>query len=149
MVDASDREIERHYAGFWIRALASCLDDVVLTLPSLLLAWPWLGLFEAKMAGFWIQVIGTIIYVLLGFGYYGWGQYRYQTTLGKRLFGIRVVNFADLGRISLKQSMIRYLAYGLSGIIAGAGFLMAAFQPEKRALHDLVAGTVSVRGKST
>jgi uncharacterized RDD family membrane protein YckC len=46
--------------------------------------------------------------------------------------------------ISLKQSWIRCLSYTLSYLPMCAGFIMAAFQPEKRALHDLIAGTVSI-----
>jgi uncharacterized RDD family membrane protein YckC len=36
------------------------------------------------------------------------------------------------------------LGYTVSYLIIGCGFFMAAFHPQKKALHDLLAGTVSV-----
>ena len=44
----------------------------------------------------------------------------------------------------MKQSVVRTVGYALSYAPLGAGFLMAAIHPEKRALHDLIAGTVSI-----
>jgi uncharacterized RDD family membrane protein YckC len=46
--------------------------------------------------------------------------------------------------ISMKQSVIRSIGYAISYLPLAAGYLMAAFHPEKRALHDLLAGTVSI-----
>ena len=47
--------------------------------------------------------------------------------------------------LTLGAAVIRYFGQILSGIIAGIGFLMAAFDDEKRALHDRLAETRVIR----
>jgi uncharacterized RDD family membrane protein YckC len=145
---------ERRYAGFWIRFVANLIDTIVLTVASWFLelmilgAVYWIGSrakpFQDAFNPFMLQVFNGVLYLLLAFPYYTWGHYRYGTTLGKKPFKIYVVGMATFLPITGKQSVIRTLAYALSYLPFGAGFLMAAFQPEKRALHDLVAGTVSI-----
>jgi uncharacterized RDD family membrane protein YckC len=93
----------------------------------------------------WLQIVNAGLYVLMAFPYYVIGHYRYGTTLGKRPLRVYVVQAGSFERITLKQSVIRFFGYLVSYLPFGAGFLMAAFHPQKRALHDLIAGTVSVR----
>ena len=64
-----------------------------------------------------------------------WGR-----TLGKMALQIRVVSM-DGGPLSFGQSVGRYFATFLSALILGIGFIMAGVRPDKRALHDLLAGT--------
>ena len=68
-------------------------------------------------------------------------------TPGKRLLGIHVVDAKSLGEINNKQAIIRYIGYIASSIPLGIGFFMVAFHKEKRALHDLLAGTVVIYKK--
>lgn len=115
-----------------------------------------------------VQAVEMVLYIIASFGYYGWGQFRWGTTPGK-IAGpwitfhvgerwisrakdkapryVYVVNYADFRPLTLRQSMIRCAAYALSYLPFCTGFIMAAFHPEKRALHDLVAGTISIRRK--
>ena len=145
---------ERKYAGFWIRFIANLIDTGLLTVASWFLELMILGVvywvgsreksFQDAFNPFMLQVFNGVLYVLLAFPYYSWGHYRYGTTLGKKPFRIYVVCMSNFLPITWKQSVIRTLAYTLSYLPFGAGFLMAAFQSEKRALHDLLAGTVSI-----
>ncbi len=64
-----------------------------------------------------------------------WGQ-----TLGKMALQIRVVSI-DGGPLSFGQAVGRYFATFLSAFILGIGFVMAGVRSDKRALHDLLAGT--------
>ena len=64
-----------------------------------------------------------------------WGQ-----TLGKMALQIRVVSM-DGGPLSFGQAVGRYFATFLSALILGIGFIMAGVRSDKRALHDLLAGT--------
>jgi uncharacterized RDD family membrane protein YckC len=65
-------------------------------------------------------------------------------TPGKKVFGLRVqmVNGEPIG---IGAGLLRYVGYYVSGLTLGIGFLMVAFTPEKRGLHDYIAGTVVVR----
>jgi uncharacterized RDD family membrane protein YckC len=66
-------------------------------------------------------------------------------TLGKWVAGLRVER-RDGERLSLARSLLRHtLGYLASLLTLGLGFLLAAFNREGRALHDVIAGTVVVR----
>src|SRR5207342_3681907 len=67
----------------------------------------------------------------------------HQATLGKRALGIKVVD-ARGQRLTRKHALGRWFAASLSYLTMYVGFLMAAFTERKRALHDMVAGTLVV-----
>lgn len=153
------------YAGFWPRLVADIIDSWILAVASWILQWILLALFfvlktmitgSASQAtlSFWgslnslyLQVLNAGLYFCLAFPYYVWGHYRWGTTLGKRLFKIFVVREGEgeFASLSIGQAISRFFAYGLSYLPLGAGYLMAAFHPQKKALHDLVSGTVSIQ----
>lgn len=159
-------ESKAKYAGFWIRVIADFLDSTLLDVVSCLLELMILGAVygvgvlifsREKMGGsfldafdpFFLQLSLVGIRGALSLFYFSWGTYRYGTTLGKRCFHIYVVSEAGHSPVNLKQSIIRCAAYLVSYLPFGTGFLMVAFQPEKRGLHDLIAGTVSVIKKKS
>ncbi len=61
--------------------------------------------------------------------------------MGKLVLGIRVPDLNGQ-RISFARASGRYFAEILSAATLYIGFLMVAFNPRKRALHDFLAGTV-------
>jgi uncharacterized RDD family membrane protein YckC len=65
---------------------------------------------------------------------------RYGGTLGKLVCGIRVIT-ADGHRLTYKHSLARALAQYVSTIPCGLGFVLAAFDGQKRALHDMMCNT--------
>ena len=65
---------------------------------------------------------------------------RYGATLGKRALGLRVITERG-GPISLSLDTVRYLAQLVSSATLSIGYIMAAFDPEKRALHDRICNT--------
>ncbi len=68
-------------------------------------------------------------------------------TLGKWVAGLRIER-RDGVPLSFGRALLRHLAgYPLTLLTFGAGFLLAAFNAEGRALHDLLAGTVVVRSR--
>ena len=80
-----------------------------------------------------ISIFIGVAYEVLPIGAYG-------ATLGKMACKIRVV-VADGSKVSYLRSLGRYFAKMLSGIICAIGYLMAAFDEEKRALHDRICST--------
>lgn len=148
-----DSSGQPRFAGFWIRFLAAVIDNIVLNLAA------WLLEFMVVGAVFWMakamgreltinalieQVVAVVCYLILCLVYYTVAHARYGMTLGKWPLGIRVVDARSLRPIGLGQSLIRTLAYALSYLPLGAGFIMAAFNPRKQGLHDVIANTVSV-----
>lgn len=149
------------YAGFWIRFLATVIDWIALQCMTWLVqlvvlgAYYWISVLighSAGVDGFWAsldsgtaQIVEGVIYAILSIPYFIWGHWRFGATPGKYLLRLRVVQASGLGPIKMRQSVVRGIAYLLSYLPLATGYLMAAFNPEKRTLHDLVAGTLVIR----
>jgi len=133
---------ETRAAGFWLRALAAALDFAILALVQASygalshLVWstqvedawtlaPMLWTFTLVFAA----VYGTVLHTLFG------------QTVGKAIVGVRVVVGEDGVPPSFGVSLLRYVAYFVSCATLGFGYVMAALRQDKRALHDLIAGT--------
>ena len=69
----------------------------------------------------------------------------HQATWGKRLIGLRVTDL-DGGRISFGRATGRFFAKFVSYLTLFIGFLMQPFTKRKQALHDILAGTLVVKG---
>ncbi|MBI4522779.1 MAG: RDD family protein [Deltaproteobacteria bacterium] len=93
--------------------------------------------FLALIAGAWIT-LGAVYFVL--FHAMG-GQ-----TIGKWVFGLRVVG-AKQHPVTYLQAFVRWLI-ALIFAPVGLGFLWIIWHKEKRAWHDLLAGTWVVRDRS-
>jgi uncharacterized RDD family membrane protein YckC len=65
-------------------------------------------------------------------------------TPGKMAMGIKVVR-PDGSPISMGQSVGRYFSTMISGFTLGIGYLIAAFDDERKTLHDRIAGTRVIR----
>jgi uncharacterized RDD family membrane protein YckC len=143
-------------AGFWIRAVASWIDGILVMaggwalfflfygLYLLLISgseFHWDALFGIKeMASFRAQIIEAAFEFVIFFVYYSYFHFKTGQTLGKKCVGIKVVRL-DGQALSLKQSIGRTAGYLLSYLTLGAGYLMAAIHPDKFALHDLICKT--------
>ena len=144
METAFDRE-DPFPAGFWIRLVAMLIDTALfaavefvlgqaasLTWGSGIIAVP---LFAPTMGAFML-VLTAAYYVVL--------HTLYGQTVGKMLVRVRVVEL-DGRPLSSGTSFLRWLGYLLSGLPVMLGFVLAGLRRDKRALHDLVAGTRVVR----
>ena len=65
---------------------------------------------------------------------------RFGATVGKMIIGARIVRLDD-SRIGYGTAFVRSLGTIVSDMIFYAGYLFVAFRDDKRALHDLLAGT--------
>ena len=86
-------------------------------------------------------IFSSTVYFILAGIYFSWMESSsHQATLGKRLLGIKVTNYIG-DPIKLPQAIGRYLAATLSWITLNLGHALAAWTPQRRALHDYLAGT--------
>lgn len=135
--------VENQFAGFWIRSVAHLIDFLIVNGVEIMLEY---GIaYPLGMEAFTQQVIGVILSLGLTYFYYCRYQVRTGTTIGKKLFRIYVLDEKTGAFLTHKQALIRTIGYVGSYLLIGCGFLMAAFHPQKKAFHDLIAGTVSVR----
>jgi len=120
-------------AKFWIRFGASFLDGVILLVPYGVLVVAF-G-FETGR-GLSLLVSAAYFTVLEG-GPSG-------QTLGKKLFGIRVIDLRIGGPIGPGRAFIRWLGRFVSGIVFGLGYLWMLWDKEKQTWHDKMAGAIVV-----
>jgi uncharacterized RDD family membrane protein YckC len=129
-----------HPAGFWIRFVAIIVDGLCLALVQWVLGFVIVALFFGA-PGTLAAIVGLYTFnVLLGSIYPVIFHWRWGQTLGKMAMSIRVVT-VDGGALSLGTAIIRQIGYWVSLLTLCIGYLMAAFRSDKRALHDLMAGT--------
>lgn len=128
-------------AGFWIRAVAALLDVTVIVLVQFVLGlaagWVWgpaiedAPAFQAMVPTFTLAfsaLYTTVLHSLTG------------QTVGKMLVGVRVVSTGG-ALLPAGAALLRYIAYYVSLVTLGLGFAMAGLRADKRALHDLLAGS--------
>jgi uncharacterized RDD family membrane protein YckC len=140
------------YAGFWTRFGAKFIDGIILYIINIAISLavgsalavnvqanpenplavlgPMLALMAIQLG---VQAAYTTFFI---------GKFR--ATPGKMALGIMVI-MPDGGRVSYGRAFGRQFAEFLSGIILGIGYLMAAFDDEKRTLHDRICSTRVVK----
>jgi len=128
-------------AGFWVRVVALAIDALVLTLVEFSLGsvarrvWG-AGVEDAaalqSMVALFTLLFAALYVTLL---HAGTGQ-----TIGKMVVRAHVV-LVDGEPVPTGTSLLRFLGYFVSCATLGFGYLMAGLRHDKRALHDLIAGT--------
>jgi len=73
---------------------------------------------------------------------------RNAATPGKMALGLKVINVSG-APISWGKAIARFLCYYLDQLTLLIGYIIAAFDVEKRALHDHICGTRVVRQSAT
>jgi uncharacterized RDD family membrane protein YckC len=131
------------FAGFWIRAMAHLVDFLIWNIIELAIEYGiTLPLHLSTVSQ---QVVSVIATLVIPYVYYVEWPLRKGTTIGKGIFGIWVVDSRTGAPMSRKQAIGRLYAYLASYVILGCGFLMVAFHPQKRGLHEWISGTHSIR----
>jgi uncharacterized RDD family membrane protein YckC len=67
---------------------------------------------------------------------------------GMRAWGVWLVDWRYRGPIGYSRAWLRAVAVLVTLLSLGTGFLTLLFRRDRRALHDLLAGTLVVRGRS-
>jgi hypothetical protein len=78
--------------------------------------------------------------VLAAMYHIGSERSRWWGSPGKHVLGLTVANARDDSRPSLLQTSVRHFAGALSWLLLNLGHALAAVPPQKRALHDYIAG---------
>lgn len=138
------------YAGFWIRFLARIIDSIVMNIVILPVTFILMGATAFSAGSSDPNVIGPAVMAAQGLvmlfafavaiGYDTFFVYKFGATPGKMVVGKKVV-MADGSPLTLGRAFGRYLAYIVSSFTIGIGFIIAAFDDEKRALHDRICDT--------
>ena len=136
------------YAGFWTRFAAIAIDGFIMWILNLIIFIP-IGFLMPTSAENPFAII-SFLPVLMLFqyavpaAYDTWFVGKYAATPGKMVCKLKVI-VADGSRLSYARAFGRHLAKWLSSMILLIGYIMAAFDDEKRALHDRVCETRVIR----
>lgn len=100
----------------------------------------------ALQSGLWRLATPFLLgYALLALAWHVGGELSpWQGSPGKHLLGLRVTDLQGR-RLSLPRALLRHVAGLLSWLTLNLGHALAAVPPQKRALHDHVAGARVVR----
>lgn len=132
---------QREYAGFWIRFVAKFVDGIILLVVNQLFAVIiGLAVTDAQTVAVIVSLLGLAIriaYVIYFTGKYG-------ATPGKMALKLEIIR-SDGSPITYGRATGRFFAELLSGFTLLIGYIMAAFDEEKRSLHDRICDTRVVR----
>jgi len=130
------------YAGFWRRLGAYLIDGLLL---GTVQATITILVYTTAPYDLRAQVNVLPVSILLAWAYYALMESSpAQATVGKIALGIYVTD-REGDPIDFRRASIRFWAKVISSLALMLGWLMAAFTPRKRALHDLLAGTLVLR----
>jgi uncharacterized RDD family membrane protein YckC len=152
------------YGGFWIRFVAVMIDGIILgvagsALQILLLGRSFRSFTQIRPGappdealaalGSMMGILGAsmLIGTVIGASYEGFFISRLGATPGKMALGLKVVR-PNGGPVSLGRAVGRYFAKWLSSITLGIGYIIAGFDAEKRAMHDMIVDTRVIKSDS-
>ncbi|HEX2045099.1 MAG TPA: RDD family protein [Gaiellaceae bacterium] len=120
-------------AGFWRRFVAAFADGILLSIPY----WILLAAMNESAAS------GISLLINIAYFTYLEGSPAGQT-IGKKLLGIRVIDFNTGGSIGYPRAFGRYLGRFLSAIALLLGYLWMLWDKEKQTWHDKLVSSVVV-----
>jgi uncharacterized RDD family membrane protein YckC len=151
----------RRYGGFWRRAFAYLIDEVILYCVSLVLFV--IGLLALGFEGDVLDrvltspgdltqgmgIFGLLYFaaaLIAGMSYFTWFHGIAGRTPGKMLLGLRVIQ-ASGDPMTPGVAFLRWVGYLISGLVLCLGFLWVAFDGRKQGWHDKIAATVVIRDR--
>lgn len=142
----AEESLQGCYAGFISRFVAF-VADMAAIIAVFMLALAAASLAATVVTAHQVSWNHTniVVFVLLaawGFLYFAYSWGASGRTFGMALLGIRVVR-RDGGEMDTRRGIVRTVAFPFSFIL-GLGFLGILFGDERRALHDVAAGTAVV-----
>jgi uncharacterized RDD family membrane protein YckC len=146
------------YGNFWPRFAAKFLDGLILGMAGMLINVA-LGLVllgtanyftgvatAARSAAMAFQIVSNLLGIGLGLAYSMFFISRYSATPGKMALGLKLVR-SDGSPLSIGRIIGRHFAEWLSSLTLLIGYIIAAFDEERRALHDRICDTRVIKVK--
>ena len=147
---APEQEYQPEIAYVFERAIAFLVDSLLFFSVYL-----W-SLYLLVRGGLWLPTttqerLYALFFFVLFVLYSGFFSSGRRNTLGKALIGLKVVNKDSYEPLSFSKGVIRGFGYALGVITFFAGFALAFLNKKRRAVQDLVGGSVviSTREKGT
>jgi uncharacterized RDD family membrane protein YckC len=140
------------YGGFWIRFGAKLIDGLILGAVSMLFSSVSSSITGAAFANgsssamIAVQMVQMVIQMVIGLSYTVFFLGRFAATPGKMVCKLKVIR-SDGAKITYPRAVGRHFAEMLSGLLLNIGYLIAAFDDEKRAMHDHMCDTRVIKAQ--
>jgi uncharacterized RDD family membrane protein YckC len=137
------------YAGFWERFAAASIDTCIGGLANIVIGFV-VGLMlttgGVNVAGTRAQAFCYLLGIVVMACYYSLMESsNKRATFGKECLGLVVTDY-NYNKISLGQGVGRYFGRWISALLLGIGYYIQPFTERKQTLHDMMAGTLVIRG---
>jgi uncharacterized RDD family membrane protein YckC len=144
---SAPQDLRGDYAGFASRFIAYVFD-CVLSIAVFELALAASSFAASVLTGTSIHWNRGYLWVVLAFFAWEFLYYAYYWTAsgktpGMMILGVQVVG-QDGSHVGTKRGLVRTLAFPVSFLLLGLGFLGILLGRDRRALHDVIAGTAVV-----
>lgn len=139
----TSRADQRQYAGLVSRLLALGVDAVLLTVVAAAIAAGVPAVWSAVLgsAPAWLETTAGAVALLLPFVYFWASWWIPGSTAGELLFGL-VVRRSDGSPVGAVRSGVRAFLGLLFAPVWLVGMVLTVSNPRRRALHDVLMGTV-------
>lgn len=135
------------YAGFWMRFLAKVIDNMILQFVVSILQI-FFGIFigstnffgSSHTAVFMFMGFAYLFAILISASYSIFFNGKYSATPGKMILKLKIVT-VDGQNLTYGKAAGRFFGEILSGFVLSIGYIIAAFDEEKRTLHDRICNT--------
>lgn len=143
------------YAGFWLRAFAFVIDNLIMGFvftiliasdPAAFLINPDLTAMPLKLVPPFTPLGFLVIYLMMWLYFTAFEVSAWQATPGKRILRIYVADLRGQP-LTLARAALRNVARLISGLVL-VGYFIAGFTEKKQALHDIIAGCLVLRRPS-
>jgi uncharacterized RDD family membrane protein YckC len=122
-------------AGFWVRLGAAILDGLIIGVPLAIISYLITGSAEDNIFTSTLNFLYTLLVPVVWAGY----------TVGKKIVGVRIakvngekLGFGTMFMRTIVGGLVYLLTLGIGAIISA---FMVGLRQDKRAIHDLIAGT--------
>lgn len=140
----SDEELTEEIAPFVYRFNAGFFDLIISAFLSLLVLSPFI-----MLSGNWLSVQGALAFLvtcsIVMFLYITASVGMIGRTLGMNLFSLEMIDAEDSDYPTFHQAAVSASVYIVSLALGGLGFATMFWNDDRRAVHDLISGTVIVR----
>ncbi|WLR44185.1 RDD family protein [Bacillus carboniphilus] len=132
----------RQYAGFWMRFWAYLVDLIVISSINGILLNPLYKLSPLERSEEFLS-LSTFLSAVIIFGYFVLMTKFFSATIGKMLFGLKVVHINEeslsWSTIIFREWISRYFVYTIWIL-----YIVVAFTPKKQGLHDIFSDTTVI-----
>jgi uncharacterized RDD family membrane protein YckC len=143
----NDDQPDYKFAGFWMRFWAYLLDIVVIGSIDRIIVYPIFRMFDFSLSEVNMFAPVAIITAIVFYGYFVLMTKYFGQTLGKMVFGLRVVSL-NTEKLNWSTILFReWIGRFISGTILIL-YIVVGFLPKKQGIHDLFADTTVVHVRS-